>query len=422
MRFPRTQARRGAVAVLVAFGLVAIVGVAAVIIDGGLLRDNRRKVQASADAAALAAASDLYTRYATNAGKDPTNDAATSALATAASNGYTNDTTNSVVTVNIPPATGAFTGKPGYVEVVIEFKQQRGFSGIFGQGTLPVRARSVARGAWTTFRNGIVVLDPDDPSAFNANGGAKVEVKGASININSSAQNGTVATGGGTIKGDDIYMAGSPGWSTSGGSTITGNLHSNSTPLSDPLAYLPQPNPDSMSIRGSNNTHMSAPKTYVLEPGVYKGGITISGQANVTMLPGIYYMDGGGFSYIGQGDLTAYEVMIYNAPQNNSDVIDISGQGAVNITPPTTGLYAGISIFQERTSTNTVSITGLGSMYVTGTFYVSGGLLKVTGNGVANVIGAQYISNLLNLGGNGEIFIDWNASPTARLRQVGLVE
>jgi hypothetical protein len=140
------------------------------------------------------------------------------------------------------------------------------------------------------------------------------------------------------------------------------------------------------------------------------------------MLPGIYYMDGGGFSYTGQGTLTAYNVMIYNAPQSNSDVIDISGQGAVNLTPPNSGLYAGISIFQERSSTNTVSISGLGNMYVTGTFYTAGGMLKVTGNGSGNVIGAQYISNLLNLGGNGEVFIDWEASPTARLRQIGLVE
>jgi hypothetical protein len=60
-------------------------------------------------------------------------------------------------------------------------------------------------------------------------------------------------------------------------------------------------------------------------------------------------------------------------------------------------------------------------MHISGTF-TAGGMLKVTGNGTANVIGAQYVSNLLNLGGNGEVLIDWEASPTAHLRQVGLVE
>lgn len=409
-------------AVFVAFVLVAVLGVTALVIDGGILRDNRRRLQGSADAAALAAASDLYAKYATHAGVDSGGTAKTSALTTAAANGYTNDGVQSSVTVNVPPLSGQFVGKEGFAEVIIEYKQKRAFSGIFGQGDLPVRARSVARGAWTTFQNGIIVLDPDAPNAFNANGGAKVEVKGASILVNSTAADGTIATGGGTIKAPDINMGGHPGWSTSGGSTISGNLNSDQKPTPDPLAYLPQPDPATLTNRSSNKTHMSAPKDYVLLPGVYTGGISITGQANVTMMPGVYYMDGGGFSYTGQGTLTANEVMIYNAPTSNSDVIDISGQGAVDITPPTTGLYAGISIFQERTSTNTVSITGNGSMHITGTFYAAAGMLKITGNGAGNVIGAQYISNLLNLGGNGEILIDWESSPTARLRQVGLVE
>jgi hypothetical protein len=387
-----------------------------------LLRDNRRKVQAGTDAAALAAAADLYTKYATNWGTDPTNSASTSAFATAAANGYTNDTTNSIVTVNIPPSTGLFVGKDGYAEVYIEYKQKRGFSNIFGSGNLPVKTRAVARGAWTTFRNGIIVLDPDDPNAFNSNGGASVTVKGASINVNSSAPDGTIATGGGKIIGDDIFLSGSPGYTTTGGSTITGNIVSNSKPIPDPLAYLPQPDMTTMTNQSFTKKQLSGNQTYILYPGVYHGGISITGQASVYMMPGIYYMDGGGFSYTGMGNLTAYGVMIYNDPNSNSDVIDISGLGSVNITPMTTGLYAGITFFQERTSTNIMTVSGNGNMYITGTFYVAGGTLKVTGNGTGNVIGAQYISNFLNLGGNGEIFIDWNASPTARIRQIGLVE
>jgi len=133
-------------------------------------------------------------------------------------------------------------------------------------------------------------------------------------------------------------------------------------------------------------------------------------------------MKGGGFVWNGGGALVATGVMIFNAPESNSDVVSLAGNGSVNLTPPTTGIYAGISIFQDRASTNTVSLTGNGSMYVTGTFYVAGGTLATTGNGGGDVIGAQYISYKLNLGGNGTVNIDWNASPTARLRLLGLVE
>ena len=45
-----------------------------------------------------------------------------------------------------------------------------------------------------------------------------------------------------------------------------------------------------------------------MSPGVYEGGISISGPAVVTLLPGIYYMKGGGFTFGGQGALTGLGV------------------------------------------------------------------------------------------------------------------
>ena len=67
--------RLGAVVPLVAFSMTMLVGFVAVAVDGGLLLDKRQRVQAAADAAALAAASDLYLHYASNLGLDPKNTA-----------------------------------------------------------------------------------------------------------------------------------------------------------------------------------------------------------------------------------------------------------------------------------------------------------------------------------------------------------
>ena len=78
-----------------------------------------------------------------------------------------------------------------------------------------------------------------------------------------------------------------------------------------------------------------------MSPGVYHGGIAISGQANLTMEPGIYYMDGGGFSFTGQGNLVANGVMIFNAPKKTSDVVSISGTGSIVMSPPTSGHLQG---------------------------------------------------------------------------------
>src|SRR4029453_4371753 len=67
----RTPARRkGTVVVAVSVCLVVILSVVALTLDGGLLVDKRRQTQAAADAAALAAASELFASVFTNRGLD----------------------------------------------------------------------------------------------------------------------------------------------------------------------------------------------------------------------------------------------------------------------------------------------------------------------------------------------------------------
>ena len=142
------------------------------------------------------------------------------------------------------------------------------------------------------------------------------------------------------------------------------------------------------------------------------------------MQPGIYYMDGGGFSFSGQGNLNAQGVMIVNNPQQSSDTISISGSPGASIvlTPMTTGPYQGISLWQTRTSTNTISVSGNGSSTISGTFYAQHGTLNVTGNGGSDVLGAQYISYDLKISGNAGYNLNWNAAQVARLRKLYLVE
>src|SRR5262249_38671575 len=113
---------------------------------------------------------------------------------------------------------------------------------------------------------------------------------------------------------------------------------------------------------------------------------------------------------------------IVNAPQSNSDVINLSGSGSVNFTPPTSGLYQGITLWQQRSSTNTVYVTGNGNQLMTGTFYTQHGILNVTGNGLNNVIGGQYISDQLIVNGGGAFSVSWDKDTTAHTRYIGLVE
>lgn len=405
------------VAVQVVFTLVPLLCVAAFAIDGGLLMDAHQRVQVAADASALAAAADLYQNYPTNSGKDTGGTALASAVDSAIANGFTSS--NSTITVNMPPTTGSFIGKDGFVEVVIQFNQARGFSAVMGSGTIPVAARAVARGLWTTFGNGIIVLAPTGNGTLIDSGSGSVTVNGGNIVVDSNGVDAAEVTGSGSIKAAAFVITGVPGDLTTGSGRFIGGINSGATPTVDPLNYLnapPSPTPTNsrFSLNGSSSV--------TINPGVYVGGISVSGSGSLTLNPGIYIMQGGGFSVSGSGSVTGNGVMLYNAPQTLSDTINLTGSGSVTLTPPSSGSYRGITIFQDRTATAPVNIRGSGSMNITGTLYAPHATMNIQGSGGVGPIGSQYISYNLNVSGSGNLVVSWNSTGTSRTRTIGLVE
>jgi hypothetical protein len=402
--------------------MIPLLGTLAVVVEGGFLMSQQRRVQATADAAALAAADSLFRNYPTSKGLDSSGQAKQAALALARDNGYMNDGTNSTVTVNIPPASGNFIGKPGYAEVIVQCNIQRAFSQIWGTAPLPIQSRAVSLGKWDYWNAGILVLDPASSGSLNAGGGGDLTLTGgAKIIVDSGNSSATVVNGGGNIVASAVDIYGN--YTTPGGGQLSADVHTQVPPTPDPLAYLPQPNPNSLSVQSSNPTHIiNGSKT--LSPGVYSGGISIGGKANVTLQPGIYYMDGGGFSFTGQGSLVGQGVMIFNAPKQSNDSISISGTStsSIAITPPTSGIYKGMTLFQDRHANVDMSVAGNGTINMTGTFYAAGALLKITGNSPGNFIGSQYVSWQLNTGGTAGLTIDWSPDNTAKIRTIGLVE
>src|SRR5262245_66516596 len=108
----RGPLRKGAVVVLVAVLLVVLVGMLALVLDGGLLQDDRRGAQAAADAAALAAATELFKNYGlitpttTSPVWDPNGAGDSAARASAEHNGYPDNQAPTAVGAQLPPPTG----------------------------------------------------------------------------------------------------------------------------------------------------------------------------------------------------------------------------------------------------------------------------------------------------------------------------
>jgi hypothetical protein len=120
--------------------------------------------------------------------------------------------------------------------------------------------------------------------------------------------------------------------------------------------------------------------------------------------------------------------MIYNAPAKTCDTITISGQGAVTLTPPNSGLYQGITFFQYRKSNLPLSITGNGATSITGIIYAATATLNLTGNGgldaqgnPLDTIGSELIADKLVVSGNGRIRVS-SATATNSLAVVARPE
>ena len=413
--------RRAQVAVLTAVTMVPVLGAVAFVTDGGVLLDQRRRVQATADAAALAAAVELYRYYPQYGGLDTNGAARAAALDLAARAGYSS-ANGCTVEVYIPPSSGLGAGKPGYAEVIIRAPQQRMFSSIFGSDALSVAARAVARCRWSAIQGGLIVLKPNGRATLNAVGNARADVRRAGVYVNSRDSAGALAVGNASVTAPNFYFSGTPGYSTTGRASFCGNITSGQTPVPDPLAYLPPPDPNSLPIRSRQTLRLSGSGNVTLQPGVYIGGISISGRVSVTLMPGIYYLQGGGFQSTGQGDLIGNNVLIYNDPRSPADDINISGLGRVEISAPTTGPYQGLVFYQRRDATNAISVSGNGNLRIRGAYYAAHGTTRFVGNGTGNLVATQVISSQIVLTGNGELIVDWVESQVARTRSLGLVE
>jgi hypothetical protein len=422
--------------------LTLLVGMVAVAVDGGALLEDRRHVQATADAAALAAAADLYTHYPDNGGADPQGTAAKSARTVAAANGFADDGAHSVVTVNVSP--GRYEGgpnagqplPPGYVEVLIQLNETRKFSNVFASGTIPVRARAVARGTWGPVPDTVHALSLHGNGAVTVGAFSGLNANG-SLRVNSDSVTAIVVGLGGTISAlvliVNALLSGLLGLllgllGLGGGGPSAKYV----PPLPDPLRYLQAPAVVGLTNRGTNLSITSG--TVDLYPGVYTGGLTIGGTANVTLhtnadgSPGIYLIQGGGLAVSGSANVgvAAGEpggIMVFNAWSLGTDAINVNSTGAVTLSPPSSGPYKGLTLFQARgtplTAGPTIALTGNGRTKITGTVYGAHAPCRCHGSG-GGVLGGQHIVDSLAVTGN--VNVDASGQPVANGRQVGLVE
>ncbi len=255
---------------------------------------------------------------------------------------------------------------------------------------------------------GVLVLDPSGNGALNLSGNAALTLPG-NVVVDSNSASALTASGGSSITASSIRVVG--GISKSGTVSFSTTPKTDVNAVADPFTGLAEPNPNAVGEQNFGAANIGGGSA-TLNPGIYTQ-INISGSAAVTFNPGVYIIEGGGFSVSGNAVASGSGVTIFNTGGNYNanygtsntggsyGAINLSGNSQlVNLTAPTSGTYQNILIFQDPNDSQTLSISGntlVGKNNATSIFYAPKATLNVSGN---SELFAPLIVDDLTISGN----------------------
>jgi Flp pilus assembly protein TadG len=410
-----SQRERGQVLVMITLSAILIFAILGLVVDIGWVHFRKNAAQTAADAAALAAvqaasisssgspicgANSVVCQAATACPSSISSPPANNLLAGclyAKSNGFvasgSQNVTMAANTTSPPPSAPGATVKY-WVNVSIAERQTELFSAILGNKYLTVGANATAAMLPSAGGGCVYVMDPSGSSVL-ASGSPSVQ-SGCGVYVNSSSSSAVFGSGTPTIKttgGATTNIVGSgPGWS---GWSIAPAPNVGVAAATDPFASM---NPPTVGACTYSSPVVITTDT-TLNPGTYCGGIITSGTETITLNPGLYIIKSG-ITESGSPTFNGSGVTLYF----NTGGITGSGTGTFNISAPATGTYKGIAIYEDRSDSSAMALSGSTGNQINGAIYVPKASLVYSGysgiSGVATTIvaydltfsGTSYIS------------------------------
>ena len=133
------------------------------------------------------------------------------------------------------------------------------------------------------------------------------------------------------------------------------------------------------------------------------GNFQSTGSLSLTIASGASGSDnglfivGGNLTLTGSGPLTSNAVTFYTEGSTT-----VTGSSNLNMTAPTSGTYNGMLLFQSRTDSSGVAITGSSGSTIQGIVYASDSPLTLTGSGTMTV-SLDIITDSITETGSGQI-------------------
>jgi hypothetical protein len=197
---------------------------------------------------------------------------------------------------------------------------------------------TIVTSIWALDKNATNALYVTDQTIINIPGLVMVDSKASpALNAANSAK----------ITAGSIQVVGTV--QQASGTKLTPKPTTGVTYASDPMASL-------AAVTGGTSQgsiKLTGSTTKTINPGIYSS-ISVTDTATLILNPGVYVITGGGLSISKSGTVKGTGVMIYNAGSNYPNgggtfgSITLSNSAVLNLTPASTGTYAGIAIFQSR--------------------------------------------------------------------------
>ncbi len=411
---------RGQALVLLVLGAAALLGFAALALDGGHLYFEQRRAQNSADNAALAAALKAVQGQ----------DYVAEGLAIAGQNDYNNDAATNWVQVSGPneggPTGGTYAGNTDYLEVVITQTVSTSFAHLVYAGPVQLTVRAVALAIPNTPSplvpgEALVALNESACDGINFFGNGTTNLTGGGAFSNSDAQpppsscNSGEADGSSIINTDGcINTAGS--WDP-GSATVNGCVNTNVSQLSEEqqvsLAVDEASLDNLCAALPDYGNHDQNGGFATITAGRY-GRVRVLAGGLLTMEPGLYCITGGDGYDTGGGIISGEGVLIYlwtGGFETNGNATNLlAAPTDLTCTSPPSGVvpicdFTGLLLYAREGNTSDILVNGGANSVMTGTFYTPDAPITITGNTGTFVLEAQVIGDTVNVGGNGNVSI-----------------
>jgi len=410
---------QGQIAVVFLFAVVALLGFAALSIDGGRLFFQKRAAQSAADDAAMTGALAIANGY-------NSSEIQTIIFNRTKANGFDNAGDGVTVDVHWPPvAPNPYAGDVNYIQVFITSDSPMYFAQLVYKGDLQVTAEAVAHVNPTRgIVPGYAIYGANDNACKTVwfHGNPEVEISGGgSIGSNSDARCDCDASGGSLVNEgnitvdviDDGEITAVGCWGSYGDS---GNINpepitpSPQMDMEDVKALIPIPECGGLPNHGS----MSFKGPDTMSPGAYEN-LRFNASADVFLEPGLYCIYGNdpwavtinaGARVVGHG-VTFYMMTTSGGWKTNGGAY-VELDAPRNLIDPRGNQWEGMLIYRHPDNTSEIILSGNGNSYYEGSIYALGSPCSLMGTAGGVGFQTSVFCDTVDVGGTGDLDILYN--------------